>query len=69
MGVLAGIVIATLILVGVYVGYHAWQDSTVAQPHLYDPLKDGLLAPSEMTPELTIYGQMQASGKTPLLNH
>ena len=27
MGVLEGIVIATLVLTGAYVGYHAWQDS------------------------------------------
>jgi len=40
MGVLEGIVIATIVIVGAYVGYHAWQESLGAPAgdlHLIDP--------------------------------
>ena len=31
MGVLEGLVIATIVLAGAYVGYHAWQESLGAE--------------------------------------
>lgn len=32
MGVLEGLVVATIVLAGAYVGYHAWQESLEASP-------------------------------------
>ena len=48
MGVLEGVVVAVIVLAGVYVGYHAWQES------LYAPEADA----HESGPELMYSSHM-----------